>query len=279
MTADEDDSLGRFSPVRSTRAFEEICAQIRREIRRGTLAPSDRLPSERELAERFQVSRSTVREALRTLEYGGIVTLHKGVKGGAYVQHGDARPITQTVEDLLALGGLSLAEYTEARVQVQSVIIRLACERATEADFDAIEDNIDRTEALGAYDPAMRTELTIEFYRRLAEATHNRAMAMLMRTFTEPLRDYINAIGPDRSWDVAASRRTFLAFLRARRADDAIAEMVRHMQRLHAYMLDRLADLPSGRSRRGADAGAAAGVRGGGGEPPAAPPRARRKRA
>ncbi|MCP5265630.1 MAG: FadR family transcriptional regulator [Burkholderiaceae bacterium] len=249
MTSRESHKLENFSPVRPTRAFEEICAQIRREIRRGSLAPTDRLPSERDLAERFQVSRSTVREALRTLEYGGIVTLHKGVKGGAYVQQGDARPITQTVEDLLALGGLSLEEYTEARVAVQSAIIRLACERATDADFAALETNIERTEALGGTDAEARTELTIEFYRLLAEATGNRAMSMLMRTFTEPLRDYINAIGPDRSWDVAASRRKFLACLRARRADDAIAEMVSHMQRLHAYMLGRLPDRPSKRVR------------------------------
>lgn len=246
MTSGDHDNLENFGPVRSTRAFEEICAQIRREIRRGSLAPADRLPSERDLAERFQVSRSTVREALRTLEYGGILSLHKGVKGGAYVRHGDARPIMQTVEDMLALGGLSLEEYTEARVAVQSAIIRLACERATESDFAALERNIDRTEALGDVDAEKRTELTIEFYQLLAGSTRNRAMSMLVRTFTEPLRDYINAIGPDRSWNVAESRRKFLARLRARDADEAIAEMVSHMRRLHAYMLGRLSDPPAG---------------------------------
>lgn len=250
MTQTDRHELERFTPVRSTRAFEEICAQIRREIRRGSLSADDRLPSERDLAERFGVSRSTVREALRTLEFGGLVRLYKGVKGGAFVQRGDARPIMQTVEDLLALGGLSLQEYTEARVGVQSVIIQLACERATEKDFAALDDNIARTEALGPEpDTEARTELTIEFYRILADSTGNRAMSMLMSTFTDPLRHYINAIGPDRSWDVAASRRVFLAFLRKRDADSAISEMRAHMERLHAYMLSRLV-APQGQKAR-----------------------------
>lgn len=241
MTDQSPDSNTLFRPVKATRAFEEICAQIRGEISRGKLAAGDKLPAERDLAERFQVSRSTVREALRALEVGGLLALHKGVKGGAFVRQGDARPITQTVQDLLSLGGISLEEYTEARVCVQTEIIRLACERATEADFEALERNIARTRELGAQaDTAERTQLTIEFYTLLAAATRNRALAIVMNQFTEPLRQYIDAIGPDRSWDVAQSRANFVAHLKRRDPDKAIAEMVAHMKRLHAYMLSRL---------------------------------------
>jgi len=229
-----------FKPVKPKRAFEEICEQIRREIQSGALATGDKLPSERELAEQFEVSRSTVREAFRILEIGGILSLHKGVKGGAIVMHGDTKPITQTMEDLLSLGTLSLEDYTEARVCIQREIIRLACERATEEDFTALEANIAQLRAAGdRIGVTERTRLTQEFYALLAAATRNRAMSMMMTAFTEPLDMYLRQIGPDRSWDVAASRAKFLEYLRRRDAEAAIAEMVSHMQRLHTHLLSK----------------------------------------
>lgn len=232
---------GAFIPVKTRRAFEDICEQIRGEIQAGNLVPGDRLPSERDLAEQFQVSRSTVREAFRTLEIGGIVTLHKGAKGGAVLQKGDNQPITRTMHDLLILGGISLQDFTEARVCIQKEIIELACERATQDDFAALERNIARTAEIGLLDRLdERTELTIEFYSLLAEASRNRAMVILMSAITEPLRGYLRRLGPDRSWDVAESRAKFLAHLRNRDKAAAVAEMISHMTRLHRFMLARI---------------------------------------
>jgi DNA-binding FadR family transcriptional regulator len=229
-----------FKPVRTRRAFEEVCEQIRHEIQAGKLAAGDKLPSERELAEQFEVSRSTVREAFRTLEIGGVLTLQKGVKGGAVVMQGNAKPITQTIEDLLSLGGLSLEDYTEARVILQREIIRLACERGTKEDFSAIKANIEELRAAGAeISSDERIRLTIEFYDLLARATKNRAISIVISAFTEPLGFYIRKIGPDRSWDVAASRANFLGHLENRDVDAAIAEMMDHMQRLHSYILSQ----------------------------------------
>lgn len=232
-------SLG-FKPVKTKRAFEEVCDQIRSEIKSGRISAGDKLPSERNLAEQLKVSRATVREAFRTLEIGGVVSLQKGVKGGAVVMQGDVRPITQTVSDLLSLGGLSLLDYTEARMCLQKEIIRMACERGTEGDFSALDANIARTrEKMTQSQIEDRTALTVEFYAILARATKNRAMEILMSAVTEPLAYYIKRIGVDRTWDVAASRSKFVEHLRARDVDRAIAEMVSHMERLHAYMLTR----------------------------------------
>jgi len=229
-----------FKPVRTRRAFEEICDQIRHEIQSGTLTAGDKLPSERELAEQFEVSRSTVREAFRTLEIGGVLSLQKGVKGGAVVMQGNTKPITQTMEDLLSLGGLSLEDYTEARVILQREIIRLACERGTEEDFAAMEANINELSAAGEdISSDLRSQLTEEFYELLAQSTKNRAISVVMSAFTEPLGFYIRKIGPDRTWDVAASRNKFLGHLRDRDVDSAIDEMVKHMQRLHSYILSQ----------------------------------------
>ena len=120
-----------FEPIRTRRAFEEICDRIRAQIAAGTLRPGDKLPPERELAEQLGVGRNALREALRSLEIAGIVRLQKGTKGGAFIQAGDASRMDEVVRDMLSLGSISVAELTEARVHIQDLVVRLACERAT----------------------------------------------------------------------------------------------------------------------------------------------------
>lgn len=229
-----------FEPIRTRRAFEEVCEQIRESIQSGAFSAGDRLPSERELAEQFAVSRTTVREAFRTLEIGGLLSLRKGVRGGAVLMRGNSSPINRTMLDLLVLGGLSLEDYTEARVCIQREIIRLACERATDEDFAALDANIAELRKAGSgISGDERSRLTEGFYTILARATRNSAMTIIMSAFTEPLSFYLKQIGPDRTWDVAESRAKFIEHLRRRDPEAAEAEMVRHMQRLHAYLISQ----------------------------------------
>src|SRR5260221_2809885 len=77
-----------FRPIRTRRAFEEICERIREQLALGVLKPGDKLPRERDLAEQFGVSRNVLREALRSLEMAGPLRLRKGGKGGAVIRRG-----------------------------------------------------------------------------------------------------------------------------------------------------------------------------------------------
>lgn len=76
----------QFRPIRTRRAFEEICERIREQLALGVLKPGDKLPPERDLAQQLGVSRNVLREALRSLEMAGVLRLLKGVKGGAFIQ-------------------------------------------------------------------------------------------------------------------------------------------------------------------------------------------------
>src|SRR5271167_1790541 len=117
-----------FGPIRNTRLFEEICEQIRGQLSLGKIGPGDKLPAERMLAGQFGVSRAAVREALRALEVSGLIELRKGSKGGAFLRE-ESAPLTQSLEDMIDLGRVSMRDFTEARLLITEVVVRLACQR------------------------------------------------------------------------------------------------------------------------------------------------------
>jgi len=183
------------APVVTTRAFEHVCSQIRQLIADGSLKPGDKLPPERELAARFCVSRGVVREALRTLEVAGLLELRKGGSGGAFVVHEQLRMLNQVFRDMMHFGTFSLAHLTEARQKIVKIAVELACERATEEDFAAIEANIDRTEIvvkrhnLQSMIPE-RAELASEFYHLLGLSSKNEVIGMVIDTLTSMLLQF-----------------------------------------------------------------------------------------
>src|ERR1700754_728063 len=164
-----------FSRVNPGRASEMIVDQIRLLIRDGQLKPGDRLPAERELGEKFGVSRVTVREALRGLEANGMVTIKVGARGGAFVTAPTSARLSEGIIDLLALSELTDKEVTEARQILELGIIPMVCERATDEDINdllAICDRGDEAAENGAYPMS----LSAEFHPRVARASHNKAI-------------------------------------------------------------------------------------------------------
>lgn len=223
-----------FSPVRTPRIFEVIGDQIREQVRSGALRPGDKLPPERALATQFGASRNAVREALRSLEHAGLIELQKGAHGGAFLTNGDPAAVAQSMQDLMHLGGLTLADVTEARLLIESVVVTAAVAHATEADLDRLEANIDAVERLTRVrDLDAKADLNIEFHAVLAECTGNPVLIMIMRTLMDVLRTVHRPITVEDTADIILSRRRFLAHLRNRDAGAAADEMTDHLARLH----------------------------------------------
>ena len=177
---------GLFSRVSVGRISEIIVEQIRLLMRQGQLKPGDRLPPERDLCERFGVSRVTVREALRMLESSGLVEIRVGARGGAFVTVPSSDRVGEGLADLLTLSVISAADVTEVRMILETGIVPLVCERATEEDLADLESICARSEAaITAGDYSM--DLSLEFHIRVAQATHNPAVVMLIESFRGPL--------------------------------------------------------------------------------------------
>lgn len=180
------DGVDLFSTVSVGRVSQVIVDQIRTLIRQGRLRPGDRLPSERDLCERFGVSRVTVREALRVLEAGGLIDVRVGARGGAFVTTPTNARLGEGLADLLQLSPLTAAEVTEARMVFELGIVPLVVERATEEDLVALERLCsDQQAALDAERYTM--EMSAEFHVRVAASTHNKAVEMLVQSFHGPL--------------------------------------------------------------------------------------------
>ena len=136
-------SAASFTPVRQARASGEIVSQIERAIFDGELRTGDRLESERELAERFSVSRITVRDALRVLEARGLVHVKVGASGGAFVSETNVDQVAESISTMIMLRRMTLSGVAEARTVVETATSELAAERADPAAIDRIEREVE----------------------------------------------------------------------------------------------------------------------------------------
>jgi GntR family transcriptional repressor for pyruvate dehydrogenase complex len=125
-------------PIRKTRAYEEIVRQVQGLIERGSLRPGERLPTERDLADQFGVSRVTVRQALSVLQAMGLIDSRVG--DGTFARRQGAT--------VTALGGMiqprtTLLEQLELRRLIEPEVARLAAARATESQIGEFATHID----------------------------------------------------------------------------------------------------------------------------------------
>jgi GntR family transcriptional regulator, transcriptional repressor for pyruvate dehydrogenase complex len=231
---------GLFNRVSVGRISEIIVEQIRLLMRQGQLKPGDRLPPERDLCERFGVSRVTVREALRMLESSGLVEIRVGARGGAFVTAPSSDRVGEGLADLLTLSVISAADVTEVRMILEEGIVPLVCERATEEDLADLERICARSEAaLKAGDYSM--DMSLDFHVRVAQATHNPAVVMLVESFSGPILmslQQAREAAPEMGGLGTKEHERFIEAVRRHDADAATRIMREHLERT-AHRLGR----------------------------------------
>jgi DNA-binding FadR family transcriptional regulator len=233
-----DRSQPRFAPIRTKRVFEEICEQVRREMAAGSLRPGDKLPPERELALKLGVSRAAVREALRSLEIAGVVGLHKGAKGGAFILKGDPDLVTRSIRDMFHLGRISLDNLTEARTLVMQIAMQLASERIRPTTVAALERNVDRLTLLPVSGKASeRVAISAEFYRLISQATDNTVLQVIIEALTDIVLQQVEESNIEFFPNLIAHRRRLVEYIATRQVDEAKREMTEHLQRLRRHLM------------------------------------------
>lgn len=201
-------SQQKFAPIQKQRNFEEILVQLQAAFVNGDLSPGDRLPAERELAEQFSVSRTSVREALRVLEALGVVQVRPGAENGALLLAEPGRAFRDLLEYQLALRHIDIASLVEFRIVIESWTASSAAKRASEKALNRMDDLIELMRhtslsyaAFHDYDAAWHLEI--------ARATDNDLIALTLegaRTTIE--RVMVGAVAGMVDWDTMRLRLT-----------------------------------------------------------------------
>lgn len=158
-----------FDEVRKQSVSERIIEQVRNLILDGKLTPGQKLPSERELAEQFNVGRSSVREATSAMIALGMVEIRPG--DGVYIHPDFPQSILQRMEwSSLLMNGQS-QDLVEARIAIERTTARLAAMRATDEQRVQLADIVEQMAAEENLD--IYIELDLKFHMVLAEASQN----------------------------------------------------------------------------------------------------------
>lgn len=223
---------------RGLRAFDVVRDLIKADLADGTLKVGDKLPAEREFAEKLGFGRAAIREALRGLEATGMIQLKKGVTGGAFIQGGDKNMVSRSIGDLIILGDVPLRQLMEVRSMLLMQAVRLACDHAE--NFDELELNINKT-AEQSEDYELLYRNIIDFYAVVGKLSGNDVLAILINSLSSVTTSYIKTLHLEFTAELIPLRRAILNRLRARDSEGAARAVAENMSFLHGFIIARAA--------------------------------------
>lgn len=173
-----------IEPIKSTRIYEEIVRQIKAMIGEGRLKSGDQLPPERDLAEKFVVSRTSVREALRALESLGLVEIRPGE--GTFVREISVEALIEPLAMVMASQRAAIGELFEARRLLEPLIAGLAARRATPEELNEMERILeDQAKEIAAGKTGFGQDAS--FHAAIASAAHNHAITRIVHAIMDLL--------------------------------------------------------------------------------------------
>ncbi len=188
-----DKANPEFQRVKKSRIFQNIVDQIRDAILERRLNPGDMLPPERQLRETFNVSRGTLREALRVLEHMGLIEIKLGTGGGISVKRAGIEQLKESLTLLIRSGTLPISEIGEFREGIEGQIASLAAKRASREDIKELEDLVAsaamfKEQGLSAWEDFLDVDRKI--HKKLAQISRNSLYSYSARIIHDNIRKY-----------------------------------------------------------------------------------------
>jgi GntR family transcriptional repressor for pyruvate dehydrogenase complex len=188
-----------LTPISKPSFFQEVILRFEDLLRSGALKPGERLPSEPELALAFQVSRPTLREALKAMSLLGLLVSRNG--DGTYVSDDHRSLFRNALYFSSVFTNVDFLGLIETRIAIEPFLAEQAATRATEADIERMQTCIDRMQAgVGNFEPYLAAEVT--FHDEIARAARSPILQAILHSLRDLLlegRKKITAdqIGPD----------------------------------------------------------------------------------
>jgi len=175
-----------FKEITPVRLYESVIEQIMNLIKNNELKPGDKLPPERELAEKLSISRGSLREAFRVLESRGLIKSKPG--GGRYIREIRKNGYNSTENIILSLEKSSILELLEARETFEVRIAEIVAQKATTEDIELIEKTLSRIDKVEISDDN-KTESDADFHLAIARASHNFVFVNIIKLHLDLLKE------------------------------------------------------------------------------------------
>jgi GntR family transcriptional regulator, transcriptional repressor for pyruvate dehydrogenase complex len=224
--------INMYKTIRTSRLYEQIVQQIEDSILKGALKPGDQLPAERDLAVKFGVSRTAVREAVKALREKGLVEAYSG--RGTFITNGTSQAIRQSLDLMMKIGQTDGSPFlVEVREIFEPGIAALAATRAEEQHLSAMREAYNVMEQ-SRRNPDAFIEADLDFHLALAEAAGNPIILSLMDSIVGLLREQRLRIfhvqgGPERG---QTHHKRILEAIEKRDAARARAAMHEHLKQV-----------------------------------------------
>ena len=222
-----------FESVKSNKISEHITEQIRKAIFEGRLKPGDKLPSEKQLMETFQVSKASLREALRSLEVLGFLEIRKGATGGSFVTEVDMEKARTLLINFLHFKNLSLQDLSEVRLILEPYVAEKAALAIAEEQLDNLRKLNEESEHLLKNGMSSKSrENEIAFHRIIGAVTGNPILMFILEFVEHLLIDAKDILQPGKEFSerVLAAHKSIYEALSERNPGEARKEMIRHVQ-------------------------------------------------
>ncbi len=237
-----------LEPVRRTKVYEEVAARIRRLIADGRLKPGDKLPAERELASALSVSRTSVRDAIRSLQVAGLLEPRQGE--GTVIREVSTETFMAPIASALLARRDLLADLMDVRKMIEPAMAREAARHATPEEIRQMEAILAR-QAARIEAGGLAIEEDSAFHDMIARASRNQVVLKVVDVLMDLLRE-----GRERSLQVRGrpqrslrGHRQILEAIRRRDGDAAERSMLNHLEQIEEMLLPERQPVGAGAAR------------------------------
>lgn len=175
-----------YTRVQTKKIYELVAEQIRDRIQRGEVKPGERLESVEQLAKRFQVGRSTIREALSALRAMGLVDIRQGE--GTFVTGFNLSRLAEPIGDFVKINKKEMLEFFEVRKIIEAGAASIAASKRKPEHLDAMKASLDAMGKATGKDN-LGEAADANFHIAIAEATQNSVLLKMMNQIADTLRD------------------------------------------------------------------------------------------
>jgi len=223
----------RLTPLQVPKSSDVLADDLRERILRGDFPEGTALPTERELVNQTQMSRATVREALRILEVQGLVRVRTGRAGGAYVYRPGRDSMADSVQLLIRARKIRIPALLETREAIEPFCAQLAAKHRTDEDLGRLEAANEAMAADGTL--AEFLQANVDWHVAVAAAGHNELLTGFMLALARSIyasTDNQGFVDDDVRQSTLKAHRAVTKAIRAKDPDAAGRRMSRHV---HTY--------------------------------------------